>query len=173
MQMEAGLDTGPVLLREPVPILDEDNAGTLHDRLAELGARLLLAALDDLECGAAAPEPQPAHGASYAAKIDRAEARIDWSQPALDIWRKVRAFNPSPGAYSSLRDGDVKIWRAEPAEKAGMPGTVIEARPQGIVIACGTGSLDILELQRAGRKRMTPAEFLLGHPIYPGERLGD
>ena len=173
MQMEAGLDTGPVLLSESIPIRDEDNARTLHDRLADLGAELLLKALDDLEYGAIAPRPQPSEGATYAAKVDRAEARIDWTRPALEIWRKVRAFNPHPGAASRLWDEELKIWQGALAPHSGIPGTVLEAEPQGIVVACGEGSLRIEELQRAGGKRLTPAEFLRGHRLLPGERLGN
>ncbi|OFZ86135.1 MAG: methionyl-tRNA formyltransferase [Betaproteobacteria bacterium RBG_16_64_18] len=173
MQMEAGLDTGPVLLSESIPIRDEDNAQTLHDRLADLGAGLLMKALNDLEHGTAVPRQQPAEGATYAAKIDRAEARIDWTRPALEIWRKVRAFNPHPGAASRLRDEELKIWRAAPAPHSGIAGTVLEAQARGIVVACGQGSLRIEELQRAGGRRLAPAEFLRGHRLVPGERFGN
>ena len=173
MQMEKGLDTGPVLLSESIPIRDEDNAGTLHDRLADLGARLVLQALDDLELGAGVPRQQPAEGASYAARVDRAEARIDWTRPALEIWRKVRAFNPHPGAVSRLRDEKLKIWQAVPVPHSGIPGTVLKAESRGIVVACGEGSLRIEELQRAGGRRLSPAEFLRGHPLVPGERFGN
>lgn len=173
MQMETGLDTGPVLLSESIPIRDEDNARTLHDRLADLGARLVLQSLDDLERGATVPRQQPAKGATYAAKVDRAEARIDWTRPALEIWRKVRAFNPHPGAVSRLRDEELKIWQGVPVPHLGIPGTVLEAESRGIVVACGEGSLRIEELQRAGGRRLSPAEFLRGHPLVPGERFGN
>lgn len=173
MQMEAGLDTGPLLLSESIPIRDEDNARTLHDRLADLGARLVLQALDDLERSAAVPKQQPAEGVTYAAKVDRAEARIDWTRPALEIWRKVRAFNPHPGAVSRLRDEDLKIWQGVPVPHSGIPGTVIEAESRGIVVACGEGSLRIEALQRAGGRRLSPKEFLRGHPLVLGERLGN
>ncbi len=173
MQMETGLDTGPVLLSESIPIRDEDNARTLHDRLADLGARLVLQALDDLERSAAVLRRQPAEGATYAAKLDRAEARIDWTRPALEIWRKVRAFNPRPGAAARLREEELKIWQGAPAPHSGIPGVVLEATPQGIVVACGEASLRIEELQRAGGRRLSPAEFLHGHPLVPGERLGN
>ena len=173
MQMEAGLDTGPVLLSESIPIRDEDNAQTLHDRLANLGAGLLMKALDALEHGAALPRPQPAQGATYAAKVERAEARIDWTRPALEIWRKVRAFNPHPGAASRLRDEELKIWQGALAPHSGIAGTVLEAQAQGIVVACGEGSLRIDELQRAGGRRLAPAEFLRGHRLVPGERFGN
>ena len=172
MQMETGLDTGPVLLSESIPIRDEDNAGTLQDRLADLGARLVLQALDDLERGAAVPRQQPAEGVTYAAKVDRAEARIDWTRPVPEIWRKVRAFNPYPGAVSRLRHEELKIWQGVPTTDSGIPGTVLTAESRGIVVACGEGSLRIEELQRAGGRRLSPAEFLRGHPLVPGERFG-
>lgn len=171
MQMEAGLDTGPLLLCESIPIRDEDDTQTLHDRLADLGAGLIVKALDDLERGAIAPRPQPGQGAIYAAKIDRAEARIDWTQPALEIWRKVRAFNSFPGAVSRLRGEELKIWRGAPTSHVGTPGTVLEAGSPGIVVACGDGSLRIDQLQRAGGRRLTPAEFLRGHRLVPGEHF--
>lgn len=173
MQMEAGLDTGPLLLCESIPIRDEDNARTLHDRLADLGARLVLQALDDLERSKAVPRQQPAEGVTYAAKVDRAEARIDWTRPALEIWRKVRAFNPHPGAVSRFRGEDLKIWQGVPVPDSGIPGTVVEAESRGIVVACGEGSLRIEELQRAGGRRLSPPEFLRGHPLVLGERLGN
>lgn len=173
MQMEAGLDTGPVLLSESIPIRDEDNAQTLHDRLADRGAALLIRALDDFEHGAIVPRPQPSEGATYAAKIERGEARIDWTRPALEIWRTVRAFNPQPGAASRLRGEELKIWKGAPTPQSGVAGTVLEAQARGIVIACGEGSLRIDELQRSGGRRLTPAEFLRGHRLEPGERFGD
>lgn len=173
MQMDAGLDTGPVLLCESIPIRDEDNARTLHDRLAELGARLVLQALDDLERGAAVPRQQRTEGATYAAKVDRAETRIDWTRPALEIWRRVRAFNPHPGAVARLRDQELKIWGGVPVPNSGDPGTVLEAGSRGIVVACGEGSLRIEELQRAGGRRLSPAEFLRGHTLIAGERFGN
>ena len=172
MQMETGLDTGPVLLSASIPIRDEDNARTLHDRLADLGARLVLQALDELERGAAVPRQQPAEGATYASKIDRTEARIDWTRPAPEIWRKIRAFNPHPGAVSRLRAQELKIWQGVPVVHSGVPGTVLEVDSRGIVVACGDGSLRIEELQRAGGRRLSPAEFLRGHPLAPGERFG-
>jgi methionyl-tRNA formyltransferase len=172
MQMEAGLDTGPVLLSEPIHILDEDNAQTLHDRLAHLGARLVVRALEDLETGTARAILQSREGVTYASKIDRAEARIDWTRNVSEIWRKVRAFNPHPGAASRLGDMELKIWRATPDSRSGPPGAVLEAGPQGIVVACGEGSLRIFELQRAGGRRLTPVEFLSGRPTVPSERFG-
>jgi len=173
MQMDAGLDTGPVILSESIPIRDEDDAQTLHDRLAHLGARLVVRALEELEAGRAMAISQSPVGVTYASKINRAEARIDWLRSATEIWRKVRAFNPYPGAASRLDDIELKIWRAVPGSRSGMPGTVLEAGPRGIVVACGEGSLTIQELQRAGGRRLTPAEFLRGRQTVPGECFGN
>jgi methionyl-tRNA formyltransferase len=169
MQMEAGLDTGPVILSESIAIRDDDDARTLHDRLAQLGASLVVRALEELEAGRAMATSQSPVGVTYASKIDRAEARIDWMRSAPEIWRKVRAFNPYPGAASRLDDIEMKIWRAVPGLRSGLPGTVLDAGPQGIVVACGEGSLTITELQRAGGRRLSPAEFLRGRPTVPGE----
>ena len=173
MQMDSGLDTGPVLLCEALPIRDEDTAQTLHDRLAELGARLLVQALEGLARGALPALPQPDAGVTYAAKIDRAEARLDWSRPAVEVWRKVRAFNPHPGAVSRLGEVEVKIWRATPAAASGVPGEVLEAGARGIVVACGEASLRVEELQRAGGRRLSSGEFLRGHPVLPGQHFGN
>ncbi len=173
MQMDSGLDTGPLLLCEALPIRDEDTAQTLHDRLAELGARLLLQALDGLGRGVLSARPQPDSGVTYATKIDRAEARLDWSRPAVEVWRKVRAFNPHPGAVTRLGEVEVKIWRATPAAASGSPGEVLEAGAGGIVVACGEASLRVEELQRAGGRRLSPKEFLSGHTVLPGEHFGN
>ena len=173
MQMDAGLDTGPVLLCGSIPVRDEDNAQTLHDRLAELGARLVVEEVDALEGGAVAPAPQPERGVTYAAKINRAEAWIDWTRPALEIWRQVRAFNPLPGAVARLREEELKIWRGAPTTHSGVPGAVLEAGQHGIVVACGEGSFRIEELQRAGGRRLTPGEFLRGYRFVPGEHFGN
>lgn len=173
IQMDAGLDTGPVLVTEAVDIDDQDDAQSLHKRLADLGVDVLARALDDLESGKAVPRPQAAEEASYASKIERAEALIDWHRPAAEIWCKVRAFNPHPGAGSRLGQADLKIWRASPALQTGSPGTVLEAGSHGILVACGAGSLRIEELQRAGGRRLKAAEFLRGQRIEPGDRLGN
>ena len=171
MQMDAGLDTGPVLLAEPLTIRDDDTAQTLHDRLAELGAKLLVQALDRIEAGTLQAQPQPSSGATYAAKIDRSEARIDWSRSATEVWRKVRALNPYPGALTRLAGTDVKIWRAGLSSARGAAGSVLESGPRGIVVACGEGSVRIDELQRAGGRRLATGEYLSGHGIKPGERF--
>jgi methionyl-tRNA formyltransferase len=171
MQMDRGLDTGPLLAAEPVAIAAEDTGASLHDKLAGLGARLIVTALAQLERGQLHAQPQAEEGASYAAKIAKAEAQIDWSEPAPVIERKVRAFNPLPGAGTMLRGVGLKIWRARVDAAAGAPGTIMEAGATGIVVACGTGSVRVLELQRAGGKRLAAAQFLAGFPLAVGERL--
>jgi methionyl-tRNA formyltransferase len=171
MRMEAGLDTGPLLLREAVAIGPDDTAGTLHDRLAALGAQLVAAALDGLARGTIAATPQPAEGATYAAKLAKHEARIDWTRPAAELERQVRAFNPFPGATARLRGTEIKIWRAAVTEAAGEPGVVLALDPAAIVVACGRGALRLEELQRAGGKRLLAREFLRGFALAAGERF--
>jgi methionyl-tRNA formyltransferase len=171
MRMDAGLDTGPVLLREALPVLPDDTAGTLHDKLAALGARLVVAALDGLARGTLAATPQPAEGVTYAAKLEKHEARIDWRRPAAEIERQVRAFNPFPGATARVRGTEVKIWRAAAADGGGEPGAVVRVDPAGIVVAGGAGALRLEELQRAGGKRLSARDFLRGFPLAAGERF--
>lgn len=171
MRMDAGLDTGPVLLVERLPILPADTTGTLHDRLARLGARLIVAALDGLARGALDAVPQPAEGVTYAAKLGKDEARVDWQRAAVEIERQVRAFDPVPGATARLRGTDVKLWRTRLVDGAGEPGAVTAVEPAGIVVACGTGALRLETLQRAGGRRLAAAEFLRGFPIATGERF--
>lgn len=169
MQMDAGLDTGPVLLQEAIPIAPTDTAQSLHDKLAALGATLVVRAL----ANPLRPRAQDPAGATYAAKIDKREAVLDWRGDAASIDRKVRAFNPVPGAVTELADEPLKIWAATPVVgTAGAPGTVIEANSAGIVVGCGRGALRVTELQRAGGKRLTAAAFLAGTPLPPGTRLG-
>ena len=165
MQMEAGLDTGPVLLREALPITEGDTAASLHDRLAELGARLIVDALRNLPL---TPCPQPSDGVTYAAKIDKAESMLDWRLPALQLSRQVRAFNPFPGTLAYLDGTSVKIWKAVPDANGGVPGTVLSANKDGIVVACGEGALRLCELQKAGGKRLVAGQFLAGTPIAVG-----
>ena len=166
MQMEAGLDTGPVLLSEKLSITEDDTAGTLHDKLAVLGGRLIVEALRKL------PLPlslQPETGVTYASKIEKAEAPLDWRLSATQLARQVRAFNPYPGATVGLDGNTVKVWRAEAqAETRGSPGTVIAADKRGILVACGEGTLRLTELQKAGGKRLPVSAFLTGTPILPG-----
>jgi methionyl-tRNA formyltransferase len=163
MRMDAGLDTGPVLAQGKVPIAKHDDAGTLHDKLAELGAEMIVAALERIP---GEPQPQPREGATYAAKITRAEAALDWTRPAAELERVVRALRPSPGAST----GTVKVWRAHVAEGRGTPGEILSVG-SAITVACSEQALAIEELQRAGGKRVSAAEYLRGRPLRAGERL--
>jgi methionyl-tRNA formyltransferase len=169
MRMEAGLDTGPMLLKESLPITADDTAATLHDRLAALGARLIVDALRRLE--ELRPEIQPAEGVTYANKIDKAEAQLDFRRPAEELARRVRAFDPFPGAAATLDDTPVKLWRATAERGSGNPGAVLAADGSGIVVACGEGALRITELQKPGGKRLGAADFLRGFPIALGRRF--
>lgn len=176
MQMDAGLDTGDMLLAGRTAVAAQDTTGSLHDRLAEMGARLAVEALALATRGGLVPTPQPSEGVSYAAKIDKAEAQVDWSQPAAAIERRLRAFDPFPGAASTLAGEPVKLWRAELADSAppagAAAGTVLAAGPAGIEVATGAGVLRLTELQRAGGRRLPAADFLHGTAITPGQRFG-
>ncbi len=174
MQMDAGLDTGPTLAMQEVTIDAADTAGTLHDKLAALGARMIVRALQELAAGYVPTHPQPAVGVTYAAKITKREAALDWRLPAVELERKVRAFNPHPGAHAALRGTQVKVWRARPVSGTGTHGEVLAASDPGILVACGAGqpgALELLELQRAGGKRLSAAAFLQGFALTPGERF--
>jgi len=169
MQMDQNLDTGPMLLQRAIPIAPEDTTGTLHDKLAALGAQLLVEAL------AAKPLPhvQDAAAATYAPRIDKREAEIDWRKPAAEIERQVRAFDPVPGAQTRHEDMALKIWRAcVEASTGAAPGAVSAAGADGIVVACGRGALRIAELQRAGGKRLSAQAFLSGYKLAHGTRFG-
>jgi methionyl-tRNA formyltransferase len=171
MQMDAGLDTGPVLLEESTEIKADDTAQTLHDRLAAMGARLIVEALGH----AHTPVPQDRSRATYASKLDKREAPIDWKEPAEVIARKVRAFNPVPGASTTYGGSALKLWHATAREDAGggAPGTIISAGKDGVLVACGGDTaLEVTQLQRAGGKRLAASSFLAGSPLHPGERLG-
>ena len=171
IQMDAGLDTGPVLAQRALAIAACDDAQTLHDKLAALGCEMIIGTLAELAAGRARLVPQAAEGATYAARIRKSEAMLDWFKPAIALERAVRAFRPSPGAQSLLRGEVLKIWGARVAEGRGEPGTVLAAGPDGIRIACGQDALEITELQRAGGRRLPAGEFLRGSVITPGERL--
>jgi len=168
MQMDEGLDTGPILLQEKIAISDEDTAQTLHDRLAALGARLIVRALAELP----SPRAQKETGATYADKIRKEEALIDWTRPAVEIARRIRALNPAPGAMTTVAGARLKLWRARPAALTGAPGEVLAADGGGIVVACGNGALAVEELQREGGRRLPAAAFLAGSGLGPGARLG-
>ncbi|HYD95107.1 MAG TPA: methionyl-tRNA formyltransferase [Noviherbaspirillum sp.] len=174
MQMEEGLDTGPMLLMERLPIAADDTTGTLHDKLAALGGRMIVDALRRLEQGGMQATPQPEQGVTYAAKIAKEEAALDFTLPAPVIERRIRAFNPFPGAFASFDGVPVKFWRAEAANSAGgaMPGHVLAASPQdGVLVDCGEGVLRVLEMQKPGGKRLPAAEFLKGFPLKAGDRF--
>ena len=195
MKMDAGLDTGPRVAQRSTPILPEDDSASLHDRLALLGADLLVQTIADYVAGKIQPQSQPADGVSLAPKIKKEDGRIDWNLPAQTIWNRLRAFTPWPGAFTFLRpmvEGTassgpqsaqsqgsdkalpstmIKIWKAEVAEKSGEAGAVLSADKNGILVACGEGALRIRELQRESGRRMNAAEFLAGHPLKAGEKF--
>jgi methionyl-tRNA formyltransferase len=172
MQMDAGLDTGAILLRQAEPIGPDTTGGALTDRLAELGGELIVSALDKLATGELRPEPQPEDGITYAKKLSRDEARLDWCAPAAQLERQVRAFDPWPGAYFLAGPGDnserIRVLSAEAGGEAGMPGTVLDNR---LTIACGEGALRPLRVQRAGRAAMDTEALLRGFALPPGTVL--
>lgn len=170
MQMDAGLDTGAMLLADRLAIGPATNAGQLHDALALMGARLILAALDDLAAGRLTPTPQPADGVTYAHKIDKADSRIDWQRPAIEIDRQIRAFSPWPGAWLRCGEDRIKVLTAQPVAATGPVGTVLA---DGLTVACGSGALRLTRLQRAGRAPIDAEDFRRGYPaLAPGVVLG-
>jgi len=199
MKMDAGLDTGEIISQTRTPVLPEDNSQTLHDRLAQLGAELLVETIPDYIAGKIQPKPQPAEGVSYAAKIKKEDGKIDWSEPAEKILNRLRAFTPWPGVFTILPESVgratsraetenskterlagtlappkaqlLKIWKAEVSGNNGQTGTVLSADKNGIVVACGKNALRILELQREGGRRLSAQEFLAGHPLNFGEKF--
>ena len=173
MRMDAGLDTGPVLKAETLEIADTDTSGSLLERLSSVGARLIVSALDAIELNGVNAIPQPSEGVTYAKKLEKAEAQISWEKSAEEVWRQIRAFDPVPGASTTFRGESVKVFRAELVSDAGgSPGAVIAIMSDGIVVACGTGSVRIKELQRAGGRRLPVVEFLRGMQIAEGDILG-
>jgi methionyl-tRNA formyltransferase len=191
MKMDVSLDTGPIVSQRRTPIHHEDDSAMLHDRLAQLGAELLVQTIPDYVAGKIQPKAQPAEGASYAAKIKKEDGRIDWSQPARTIWNRLRAFMPWPGAFTFLKTEPkpqlIKIWKAEVVEESSgrdgspsrpvasamrpCPGEVLSADKTGIVVGCGKNALRILELQREGGRRLGAAEFLAGFPLKAGAKI--
>lgn len=167
MQMDAGLDTGSVLLRDATPIGDTETTGSLHDRLSEMGAGLIVRALELLTT--IVPTPQPEHGVTYAEKIDKAEARIDWSQDAVSVDRQIRGLSPFPGAWTTLEGERLKLLQCGVADGQGEAGTALDDR---FTIACGTGAVTILRAQRAGKGAQDAETFLRGIPIPAGTRFG-
>jgi methionyl-tRNA formyltransferase len=168
MRMELGLDTGPMLMAEPVSIGPGETTGALHDRLAALGARMIVATLRQMEQGALSEQVQPEAGVTYAAKISKDEAKLDFGRPAAELRRKILAFNPFPGAHAQVNGVTIKLWDAEALEgdSRALPGQVLAASAQdGIVVACKSGALRLTQLQKPGGKRLPVAEFLKGFPL--------
>lgn len=179
MQMDAGLDTGDMLLVQALPIEHSDTTASLHDKLAALGGQMMVQTLHTAQQNALAATPQPAQGVTYAHKIDKAESAIDWTLPAHTIAQRVRAFDPFPGASTSARAETIKIWQcavidtpAATTADPSTPGQVVAVDTQGITVACGAGALQLTVLQRAGGKRLAAADFLRGFDLQPGMRLG-
>jgi methionyl-tRNA formyltransferase len=174
--MDVGLDTGDILTQERTDIAASDNSQTLHDRLANIGSDLLARTIPQFVSGAIQPRPQPAEGVTHAPKIKKTDGEINWTQPAQVIWNRIRALVPWPGAFTHLAAQPqphlLKIWEAKPAERDGEPGRVLQADKHGIIIACGSGAMQILVLQREGGRRMTATEFLTGHPLAIGQKVG-
>jgi methionyl-tRNA formyltransferase len=170
MQMDAGLDTGAMLTKTPVPILETDTAASLHDTLAAAGARAIVAALENLST--LEPHVQDDRQATYAAKLSKDEAQLDWGQPAEVLARAVRAYNPAPGAWTLLDGAPLKIWAAQAVAGEGSPGRMLRGEAEQLVIACGSGALALHEVQPAGSRRMPVAAFLAGRPMAPGAHFG-
>lgn len=173
MQMDAGLDTGAMCLQQTLPIEAHDTTASLHDRLADMGAELIVQALQQAQAGTLTATPQPAEGVTYAHKIDKHEAWMDWQQSAEQLDRRLRAFTPFPGGATQLGDEVIKIWAAqvEAASEAAAPGTVLSADATGVLVACGSGALRLTQLQRAGGKRLPAADFLRGFALPVGSLL--
>jgi methionyl-tRNA formyltransferase len=167
MQMDAGLDTGPVLQQRAITIAADDDAGSLHHRLAELGAEMIVDTLARIESGTARAVPQPQAGVTYARKIEKQDTLLDWSRPATELERAVRAFRPAPGASTTLEGEPIKIWRARVAGDRLPPGVPTS----DLVVGCGEGALAVEELQRAGGKRLSAADFLRGRPLARDARF--
>lgn len=171
MQMEAGLDTGPMLLREALSIGADDSTGSLHDRLAALGGRMIVEALRALERGPLPATPQPEEGVTYAHKIDKAESQLDFRQPAEILARKLRAFDPFPGGAATIRGSALKLWAGHALPGKGEPGRILAVDGDGVVVACGEGALRLSILQKPGSKRLPVADFLRGFPLTAGEHF--
>ena len=177
MQMDAGLDTGDMLLVEKTPIAPTDTTAVLHDCLADLGGRMIVEALELAACGGLQPVPQPAEGVTYAHKIEKAESEIDWSLPAHVIGQRIRAFDPFPGASTALQGEAIKVWGYEIDSCSRLSnercGQILASGPEGVTVACGEGgALRLTTLQRAGGKRLPAADFLRGFPLPVGQVLG-
>ena len=171
MQMDAGLDTGAMLLKKTVSIVPTDSAGSLHDRLAVMGASAIVETLTRL--ASLSPEPQQNTLASYAAKISKEEARLDWRQDAATLLRQIRAYNPFPGAFTTLHGETLKVWHADTAAQlSGPAGEILQVDASGVVVGCDQGAIRLVEVQAAGSKRMPVEAFIAGRSLQVGERLG-
>ena len=173
MMMDVGLDTGDMCVIERLPIAAHDTTASLHDKLAALGGRLIVEALEMAACGGLSRTPQPADGVTYAHKIEKAESLINWSESADVIARRLRAFNPFPGGATSLGGEAIKVWEAEAQQGSGAPGSVLSADARGVRVACGSGVLNMTLLQRAGGKRLAAGDFLRGFELPAGAQLGE
>ncbi|MFA7239801.1 MAG: methionyl-tRNA formyltransferase [Sulfuricellaceae bacterium] len=169
MQMDAGLDTGAMLLKRTLPIAPDDTAATLHDKLAALGAEAIQAAL--AQYSELTPQPQDERAATYAAKLTKEEGRLDWNRSATELSLAVRAYNPFPVAHATYKGEAWRIWQATPEAAQGNPGEILRADRQGILVACGADALLLTAVQKAGGKRMPVADFLAGNPVAAGERF--
>ena len=170
MHLDEGLDTGPVFTQRRLAIGADDDFGTLHDRLAALGADALIETLADIAAGREKPTPQPQAGATYAPKIEKTETRLNWQRPAVELERAVRAFRPAPGALAQLGGQPIKVWRSRVVVGTGAPGSVLRSDGK-LHIACACGALALEELQPAGGRRMSSAEFLRGRRLAAGARF--
>lgn len=174
MKMDAGLDTGPMLAQVKTAISSNDNGQTVHDRLAAMGAALLVQTIPEYVSGVKIPVPQPAEGATYARKISKNDGLIDWSKSAITLFNQVRGFAPWPGSFTYLNEPRrlLKIWRVEIVNISGSPGIVTQFETNSLAVGCGEGGLRIQELQIEGGKRLLIHQFLVGHPIHAGTKLG-
>lgn len=171
MQMDAGLDAGDMISMRALPILDSDTTGSLHDKLAVLGAEMIVGTLRQLAQGPLVSTPQPVEGVTYAHKIDKAESVLDFRQPAIVLARKLRAFNPFPGGAAQIGEATLKLWAGDAIVGQGVPGTVLAADADGVVVACGEGALCLTQLQKPGGKRLSAGDFLRGMALQPGDRF--
>lgn len=176
MKISLGLDAGDIVSQVTTPVRNDDTAQTLHDRLAELGADLLAKTIPAYVSGEIQPKPQPSEGVVHARKIEKADGLVDWTRNAVAIWNQIRGLDPWPGAFTHVQQGEdtllLKLWKATPQSGQSEPGKILSADETGIVVGCGEGTLKITELQREGGRRMSAAQFLPGHALKPGERLG-
>lgn len=176
MRMDEGLDTGAILTQRAIPIGPEDNAQTLHDRLARLGAQVLVETLPEYVAGRIQPRDQPSEGMVYARKITKEDGRLDWTMAAGQLGLRIRAFTPWPSAYTLVpalpKPYLLKIWEVEEVAGNGPPGTILTGGEHDLIVACGTNALRVLSLQKEGKKRMSVREFLAGHELGPGQRVG-